>query len=82
MNNDDIRSPNSSKFNIENPDDLIGPDGRQKTKKQHKEIERWRQLGEGHRMLSWIWYSAVGQGGEGAAELDEGAVLFHVMIVS
>jgi hypothetical protein len=83
LNDEDICSPNLSTFNIENPDDMIGPDGRLKTKKQHKEIERLRQLGEGHRVLSWIWFNAVGKEGDGGVELDEGvlpiAVLFSCL---
>jgi len=72
LSDDDIRSPNSSKFDIENPDDMIGPDGRLKTKKQRLEIERRRQLGEGHRTLSWIWFNAFGTDASGGGELNEG----------
>jgi hypothetical protein len=74
LKDEDICSPNASAFDIENPDDLIGPDGRLKTKKRRKEIEK--QLGEGRRVMSWIWFNAVGTTNEaGEKELNEGMSL-------
>jgi hypothetical protein len=71
LKDEDICSPNASAFDIENPDDLIGPDGRLKSKKRRIEIEK--QLGEGRRAISWIWFNAVGtENGAGEKELNEG----------
>jgi hypothetical protein len=71
LKDEDICSPNASTFDIENPDDPIGPDGRLKSKKRRIEIEK--QLGEGRRAISWIWFNAVGtENGAGEKELNEG----------
>jgi hypothetical protein len=73
LKDEDICSPNATAFNIENPNDPIGPDGRLKTKKQHAEIEK--RLGEGRRTLSWIWFNAVEAGDEtGRQELNDGVL--------
>jgi hypothetical protein len=71
LNDEDIRLPTSSNFDIEDPDDLIGQDGRSKSKKKRDEIEK--RLGEGYRILSWIWLNAVGDQEAGGEELNEGA---------
>jgi hypothetical protein len=71
LNDEDIRSPNSSVFDIEDPDDMFGPDGRLKSKKQREEIERNKQLGEGRKTLSWIWLNVVGKEDDDD-ELNEG----------
>ena len=77
LKDEDICSPNASAFDIENPDDVIGPDGRLKTKKRRLEIER--QLGEGRRTLSWIWFNGVGtEDGTGQEELNEGTSLLFI----
>jgi hypothetical protein len=70
LKDEDICSPNASAFNIENPDDPIGPDGRLKTKKQREEIEK--RLGEGRRTLSWIWFNGVTGDETKGEELNEG----------
>jgi hypothetical protein len=54
----DICSPNSAEFTIEDANDVIGPDGRLKSKKQRDVIEK--RLGEGRRLISWIWQAAIG----------------------
>jgi hypothetical protein len=60
LQDDDIRSPNATEFSIEDPNDLVGPDGRAKSKKQQVEVEK--RLGEGRRLMSWIWQGAVVDG--------------------
>jgi len=55
---------------IEDPDDTIGADGRKKSKKQLEALAKG--LGEGRRIISWIWVSS-GLAGDGGDEgLNDG----------
>ena len=49
----DLTTPDGTEISIEDPNDVIGPDGRQVSKKKKLIIER--NLGEGYRSVSWIW---------------------------
>lgn len=81
----DVCSPGNHEFDIEDPNDPFGADGRLKPKKrgsaQEKKIAAAQQknrsitgerLGEGTRIISWIWTvpGALGNGDDGA--LNEG----------
>ncbi|KDQ26060.1 hypothetical protein PLEOSDRAFT_169869 [Pleurotus ostreatus PC15] len=51
LSEEDLRPP--AAFDIDDPDDAYGPDGRRKSKKKMKEIEL--RLGEGYKHTSWVW---------------------------
>ncbi|KAF4593588.1 hypothetical protein EYR40_008375 [Pleurotus pulmonarius] len=50
LHDSDLRPP--SAFDIDDPDDTIGADGK---KKSQKKLQAQRQLGEGHKKASWVW---------------------------
>ena len=59
---EDIRSPGDVETSIEDPNDTIGANGKKKTKKQLEALSKG--LGEGRRVISWIWVAdrLVGDG--------------------
>ncbi|KIJ89975.1 hypothetical protein K443DRAFT_55668, partial [Laccaria amethystina LaAM-08-1] len=65
----DLTTPDGTEISIEDPNDVIGPDGRQVSKKKRLIIER--RLGEGYRSVSWIWMRAPATGDESDAVLHE-----------
>lgn len=79
---EDLQPPSGGELGIEDPTSSIGPDGRPLPKRQ---LEKQRKaLGEGYRVISWIWLSGVTETvdiGEGSAvdeaqELNKGNVKF------
>ena len=66
----DLTTPDGTEISIEDPNDVIGPDGRQVSKKKRLIIER--NLGEGYHTVSWIWMRAPATGDESDAVLHEG----------
>jgi hypothetical protein len=66
----DLTTPDGTEISIEDPKNVIGPDGRQVSKKNRLIIER--KLGEGYRAVSWIWMCAAATGDETDAVLHEG----------
>ena len=66
----DLTTPDGTEISIEDPNDVIGPDGRQVSKKKRLIIER--NLGEAYRSVSWIWMRAPATGDESDAVLHEG----------
>ena len=66
----DLTTPDGTEISIEDLNDVIGPDGRQVSKKKRIIIER--NLGEGYRTVSWIWMRAPATGDDTDAVLHEG----------
>ncbi|KAH7904785.1 hypothetical protein BJ138DRAFT_1138456 [Hygrophoropsis aurantiaca] len=64
----DICSPDGSDVSIENTEDVIGPSGRKKSKKQ---LERSRGLGQGRKVVLWIWTTTGVLGDGNDTELNE-----------
>lgn len=57
LDNKDLRDPSAAELSIEDPTSTIGPDGRPVPKRIL--AERAKRLGEGRRLISWIWMSGV-----------------------
>ena len=64
----DICGPTSSTSgDIDDASDVIGSNGRERSKKQREALERG--LGEGYRTMSWIWAcGTVASGEEGITD--------------
>lgn len=62
LNDGDLTTPDGHEISIEDPNDTIGPDGRGLSKKKRMIIERG--LGQGKKIVSWIWTTpqAIGDG--------------------
>jgi hypothetical protein len=70
LNDGDLTTPDGTEISIEDPNEEIGPDGRLLSKKRRVALERG--LGEGRRVVSWIWI-VKGSTGNGEDEgLNEG----------
>ena len=70
LNDGDLTTPDGTEISIENPNEEIGPDGRLLSKKRRVALERG--LGEGRRVVSWIW-TVKGSAGNGEDDgLNEG----------
>ncbi|KAH7909277.1 hypothetical protein BJ138DRAFT_1115126 [Hygrophoropsis aurantiaca] len=61
----DLSPPNGEDINIEDPNDEIAANGRKKSKKQLEELRK--DLGQGRKVVSWIWRT-VGVLGDGSDE--------------
>ena len=82
LNDGDLTTPDGTETSIENASDEIGPDGRLLSKKRRVALERG--LGEGRRVVSWIW-RVKGSTGDGEDEgLNEGTsfVVEDIMVLS
>lgn len=66
----DIRAPGAHEFTIEESGSTIGPDGRVLPRRHLEALERG--LGEGRRLVSWIWMSGVTTGPNEDIELNSG----------
>lgn len=72
---EDLRAPSAAEFGIEDTTSRIGPDGRPLPRRAMVELER--QLGEGYRVISWIWHAGVTMtdtSGDEADELNQGTL--------
>lgn len=68
----DLRPP--SAFDIDDPDDAIGADGK---KKSQKKLQALRHLGDGHKKASWVWTTTgtLPEEDNGDFEISEGELL-------
>ena len=66
----DLTTPDGTEISIEDPNDVIGPDGRQVSKKKRIIIEH--NLGKGYCTVSWIWMCAPATVDDTDAVLHEG----------
>ncbi|KAF4580561.1 hypothetical protein EYR38_003160 [Pleurotus pulmonarius] len=71
----DLRPP--SAFDIDDPDDAIGADGK---KKSQKKLQALRHLGDGHKKASWVWTTTgtLPEEDNGDFEISEGELLCGV----
>ncbi|EDR12898.1 uncharacterized protein LACBIDRAFT_323718 [Laccaria bicolor S238N-H82] len=58
----DLTTPDGHKISIEDPDDLFGPDGHELSKRKRADIKKG--LGQGKKIVSWIWTTPQGVGDE------------------
>ncbi|EDR03963.1 uncharacterized protein LACBIDRAFT_330859 [Laccaria bicolor S238N-H82] len=65
----DLTTPDGEEISIYDPNDPVGLDGRERSKKQRK-IDKLG-LGQGKKTVSWIWMSADAIGDGSDAELHE-----------
>ena len=70
LRNGDLTTPDGMEISIDDPNDPVGPDGHERSKKQRK-IDKLG-LGQGKKTVSWIWMSAEAIGDGSNAELHEG----------
>lgn len=70
LRNGDLTTPDGMEISIDDPNDPVGPDGRERSKKQ-RTIDKLG-LGQGKKTVSWIWMSAEAIGDGSDAELHEG----------
>lgn len=70
LNDGDLTTPDGTEISIEDPNEEIGPDGRLLSKKRRIALERG--LGEGRRVVSWIWTMKGSAGNGEDNELNEG----------
>jgi hypothetical protein len=70
LRNGDLTTPDGMEISIDDPNDPVGPDGRERSKKQ-RTIDKLG-LGQGKKTVSWIWTSAEAIGDGSDAELHEG----------
>lgn len=77
---EDLKAPSGLEFGIEDATSGIGADGRPLAKR-HLERQK-RALGEGYRVISWIWLSGVTEVAEGesrdATDLNNGTFIYIV----
>ena len=66
----DLTTPDGTELCIEDPHDDIGPNGKEKSKKQKKAEQLG--LGEGKRKISWIWRVAGAMGDGKDVVLNDG----------
>ena len=66
----DLTTPDGTEISIKDPNNVIGPNSRQVSKKKKLIIER--NLSEGYHSVSWIWMCAPVMGDEADAVLHEG----------
>lgn len=80
LRDEDVRLPGGMETCIENPDDTIGPDGKKKGKKKLEALAKG--LGEGRRVISWIWVSGglVGEGGDKGLNDGQFCISFRMVI--
>ena len=83
----DLTTPDGTEISIEDPDDTFKPDGRQQSKKQ-RTVEKLG-LGQGKKVVSWIWTSAEAIGDGSDEVLHEGrppnnclCILLTVLLVA
>jgi len=69
----DLTTPDGHEISIEDPDDPFGPDGRELSKRKRADIKKG--LGQGKKIVSWIWTTPQGVGDESDEVLHEGLSL-------
>ena len=79
LRNGDLTTPDGMQISINNLNDPVGPDGRERSKKQ-RTIDKLG-LGQGKKTVSWIWTSteAISDGSD--AELHEGELSLSLITV-
>jgi hypothetical protein len=70
LNHGDLTTPDGHEISIEDPDHPFGADGRELSKKKRANIEKG--LGQGKKVVSWIWTTAQSIVGGSDAVLHEG----------
>ena len=79
LRNGDLTTPDGMEIRIDDPNDPVGPDGRERSKKQ-RTIDKLG-LGQGKKTVSWIWTSAEAIGDGSDAELHEGELSLSLITV-